>query len=107
MSVAAAYIKETFPTSLKKPFGAIYASSRVFGILVCYTIAEIFDYKQDEREHISVYFGLSYLAIIQAILVYFYLPHSPVEMMARNNEKEFMATMEMLYRREDVGRVVK
>lgn len=85
VSVSASYIKETFPYALRKPFGAIYSSARILGILICYVIAEIFDYRKDETEHVVVFFGLAFLALVQAILIFLYLPHSPVEMIKANN----------------------
>ena len=39
MSISSAYIKETFPAHIRKPLGAIYSSSRIFGMLLCYLIA--------------------------------------------------------------------
>jgi MFS family permease len=48
ISVASGYVKETFPTSLRNPFGAIHSCGRVLGALVCFTIARIFDYREDD-----------------------------------------------------------
>lgn len=71
------------------------------GILICFTVAEIFHYKEDLIEHNSIFFGLAYLALLQAILIYFFLPHSPLEMLGKGNEKELTAAVKTLYEWKD------
>jgi MFS family permease len=44
MSLASAYIKESFPAHIRKPLGAIYSTCRIFGMLICYFIAEVSGY---------------------------------------------------------------
>lgn len=101
-SVPASYIKEVFPACLKSQFGAIYSCGRVSGILVCFTVAEIYDYREDILEHNSIFLGLTYMALLQAILIFFFLPHSPIEMLGKGNEKELMAAVKTLYECKDL-----
>ena len=39
MSLASSYIKETFPSHIRKPLGAVYSTCRIFGMLLCYLFA--------------------------------------------------------------------
>lgn len=65
-------------------------------------MAEIFDYREDLIEHNSIFFGLAYLALLQAILIFFFIPHSPIEMLNKGNEKELTVAVKTLYEWKDV-----
>lgn len=47
LSVSVGYIKETFPSFIRKSLGAIYSTGRVLGIVICYMIAYLSNYSQD------------------------------------------------------------
>lgn len=47
VSIASGYLKENFTVGLRKKMGAIYSVGRILGILICYSIGELFDYSSD------------------------------------------------------------
>lgn len=75
-SVASGYLKEIFPPRMRKKCGAVFSCGRILGILLCYSIAELSHYSEDETEHVIVFFGPAILAVLQSILIVAFLPQS-------------------------------
>lgn len=92
---------------MRKYLGAIYACGRVLGILVCYMIATLSNFAQDDTEHIFVFFGPAYISVIQAILVKFYLPDSVIELLRKNRNEDACESLSMIYAPENVQRRLK
>jgi MFS family permease len=103
VSVASSYIKENFPFNLRKKMGAVYSAGRILGILICYLISELFNYTEDETEHIIVFFGPAFLALIQAILIRIYLPESIVDLLKLQRYDQLRASVGLLYSQEIVS----
>lgn len=86
MSLASAFIKEIFPSHIRKPLGAVYSTARIMGMLTCYLIAEVSGYTLTEADHIITFMGPAFISVLQSFLFRWFMPDSIVEMIAKKNE---------------------
>ena len=97
MSLAGAFIKEIFPSTIRPQLGGVYSTSRIFGMLICYLIAYIAGYTLDEKEHIFIFLGPAFVSILQAALFYHFMPDSIVEMITKHEEERAKAGLALFY----------
>ena len=104
MSLASGYIKETFPSHIRKPLGAVYSTSRIFGMLFCYLVSEISGYAHtlDNTEHILVFLGPAIIGTIQSILFFIFMPDSIVESISKLGEERALECLSYFYEGENI-----
>lgn len=79
MTLALNSIKDHFPEQLWKPYGAVYSSMRVLGILICYFVGEVFsEATNSSAGNITLFFVPVLISGVQALTLGYYLPESPV-----------------------------
>jgi len=61
-----------------RPFGAVFSTFIVFGDLICYIIGAVFSSIPGEKTNIILFFSPTFLLAIQVVLLYFYVPTSPL-----------------------------
>ena len=104
MSLAGALIKETFPSHIRQPLGAIYSTSRIMGMLYCYLIAEISGYTLTDADHIITFMGPAFVSIVQSILFWWCMPGSIVEMIVKKDEEGAKKGLALFYSSDLVDR---
>lgn len=104
MSLASAFIKEVFPSHIRKPLGGIYSTSRIFGMLTCYFIAEMSGYTFSDAEHILTFLGPAIICITQSILFYALMPDSIVEMITKKQEERAKQCLAKFYTAANIDR---
>ena len=102
MSLASAYIKEVFPAYVRKPLGAVYSTSRIMGMLICYFIALMGNYTTNDYEHIFIFLGPAFISILQSLLFYRFMPDSIQEMVVKQNEDRAKECLRLFYSPENV-----
>lgn len=104
MSLASAFIKEVFPSHIRKPLGGIYSACRIFGMLTCYFIAEVSGYAFSDTKHILTFLGPAIICIIQSILFYSLMPESIVEMITKKQEERAKQCLAKFYCASNIDR---
>jgi MFS transporter, SP family, arabinose:H+ symporter len=104
MSLAGAFIKEIFPSSIRSPLGGVYSTSRIFGMLICFFFAYMAEYTVDKLEHIFIFLGPAFVSILQAFLFYQFMPDSIVEMITKQEEARAKQGIALFYPAHQVER---
>jgi MFS family permease len=102
IGVAGMYIRQTFSERLRRTFGSIYSLSKMMGTEVCYIIGYILNQLQYPDSHLIVFWGAGMLSVVQCLLVVFFLPEVPVEMLTLKKYDRFNSTLYQLYCPEDI-----
>ena len=80
-AIAPQYIKEIAPPKLRPLMGSFFSLGRVIGMVFCYGLGVIF-----YETHVDAYYRIMFtmpagFAVLQALLIFFFVPDSPVEML--------------------------
>lgn len=97
MSLAGAFIKEIFPSTIRPQLGGVYSTSRILGMVICYLIAFLAGYTFDQMEHIFIFLGPAFVSLIQAALFFRFMPDSIVEMITKQEEERAKEGLAIFY----------
>lgn len=74
---------------------------RILGILLAYIIGQIFEGNTTRAGNITLFFGPTFISIIQTVMIGYNLPESPVELLRANETIKAGEALELLFSRED------